>query len=172
MNSTPEHRTADYWITTLHLTRHPEGGYFRRTYQATEKIDKVNLPERFGGPRLFSTAVYYLLPGQEFSAFHRLKSDELWHYYHGSPLTLYVIHPSGLLEKKKLGPDPDKGEAFQVSVNVGNWFAAEVQDREEYTLVGCTVAPGFDFDDFELGRRIDLLHRFPEHAALINRFTS
>jgi uncharacterized protein len=171
MNSFPEQKTADYWISRLRLTRHPEGGYFRRIYEATEKIDKAHLPDRYNGPRVFSTAIYYLLPGHEFSAFHRLKSDELWHYYQGSPLTLYVLHSSGLLEKNKLGPNFDKGETFQISIDAGDWFAAAVEDHEAYTLAGCTVAPGFDFDDFELGRRVELVHQFPDHAGIINRFT-
>jgi uncharacterized protein len=162
-------RDAVYWIQALKLTRHPEGGYFRRTYQASGRVEKENLPERFQGPRHFSTAIIYLLPGHEVSRFHRLKADEIWHFHAGSGLTLYIIDPTGKLVLRKLGADHERGEAFQVVILSGCWFGATVDDPSSYALVGCTVAPGFEYDDFELGARGSLLATYPEHRWIIDR---
>lgn len=164
-------RDATYWIESLQLARHPEGGYFKRTYEAREGIDKEHLPERFRGHRLFSTAIYYLLPGHEVSCFHRLKADEIWHFYTGSALTLYVIDHSGALLQRKLGTDHERGEVFQAPVHGGCWFGAVVDDPASYSLVGCTVSPGFDYEDFELGDRKSLLASYPEHRWIIERLT-
>lgn len=164
-------REAAYWIESLQLTRHPEGGYFRRTYQARERIEKEHLPERFGGPRLFSTAIYYLLPGHEVSRFHRLKADEIWHFYTGSALTIYVLDPSGALLRRRLGARHERGEVFQAPVHGGCWFGAVVDDPASYSLLGCTVSPGFEYEDFELGDRQALLASYPEHRWIIERLT-
>lgn len=118
-----------------------------------------------------ATAIYFLLPGDQFSALHRLRSDEVWHFYAGSSLTLHIIDPQGCLTQKKLGTNPDKGESFQVVVEAGCWFGATVDDPQGYALVGCTVAPGFEFEDFELGNRQQLLEQYPQHRELIERLT-
>lgn len=159
------------WIEKLNLARHPEGGYYVRTYFAREWIEKEHLPHRYGGSRPFSTAIYYLIPGDEFSAFHRIQSDEIWHFYHGSPLTLHIITPDGRLAQKVLGRDMEHGESFQIVVEAGCWFAATVHDASSYSLVGCTVAPGFSYDDYELARCEDLTAQYPQHAELIRRLT-
>jgi len=164
-------RDAVYWIDALQLSRHPEGGYFRRTYEARERIAREHLPERFGGPRLFATAIHYLLPGHEVSRFHRLKADEIWHFYAGSALTLYVIDDSGTLLRWKLGADPERGERFQISILGGCWFGAIVDDPASFSLLGCTVAPGFEYEDFELGDRESLLAAYPEHHWIIEKLT-
>lgn len=162
---------ARYWVDKLHLVKHPEGGYYVRTYFAREWIAGEHLPARFGGARPFSTAIFYLLPGDEFSAFHRIQSDEMWHFHAGNALDLYVIDPDGRLSLKVLGPDIEQGQCFQHVVEAGCWFAAAARDGASFSLVGCTVAPGFSYEDFELGDREALTARYPQHADLIQRFT-
>jgi hypothetical protein len=163
--------TAADWIRLLDLTPHPEGGYYRETYRSPETAAAAHLPPRFAGPRAISTAIYFLLPGDQVSALHRIRSDEIWHFYAGSALTLFVIHPDGRLERARLGPDATAGERFQALVPVGCWYGATVEDPVSYALVGGTVAPGFDFADFELGERAALLREFPQHRAVIERLT-
>jgi len=159
------------WIERLRLEPHPEGGFYRETYRAIEAIEAAHLPPRFGGRRVHSTAIYFLLPGDHVSAFHRIKSDEIWHFYAGTALTLTLIHPDGRLETQRLGPDPDRGQSFQALVPAGCWYGAIVDDPESYALVGGTVAPGFDFADFELADRAALLAQFPQHREIIVRLT-
>ena len=159
---------AAHWIETLGLQAHPEGGYFNETYRAAEAIPAAALPERYTSDRAFCTQIYFLLESHSFSAFHRLTSDEAWHFYHGSPLDLHLIYPDGRYEQRALGPG-----AFQTVIPAGVWFGATVRepDSYSYTLVGCTVAPGFDFADFELADRVALQAQFPRHHALIQRLT-
>ncbi|MEM6646261.1 MAG: cupin domain-containing protein [Bacteroidota bacterium] len=157
---------AAHWIGALGLQPHPEGGHFAETYRAAESIPAAALPERYRGVRSFCTQIYFLLEHASFSAFHRLTSDEAWHFYHGSPVDLHLIHPDGRSEQRRLGEG-----AFQTVVPAGAWFGATVHQPGSYTLVGCTVAPGFDFADFELADRATLQARFPQHAALIARLT-
>jgi len=162
---------AAYWIDKLRLAPHPEGGWFVQTYRSAESVRDGQLPHRFEGDRVFSTAIYYLLEGKEFSAFHRIKSDEVWHFYAGGSLTLYVTEGQGRLVQKKLGRDPEKGESFQAIVEAGSWFGAALDDPKSYALVGCTVAPGFEYADFELADRSRLLAEYPEHRKIIERLT-
>ena len=129
------------------------------------------LPLFFQGDRPASTSIYFLLAKGDFSGFHRIASDELWHFYYGGPLLVYEIGHSGRLTTHRLGPDADAGEAFQTMVKAGSWFASAPAPGSEYSLVGCTVAPGFDFAEFELADRKTLSDQFPEHAALIRRLT-
>ena len=160
---------APYWIATLGLQRHPEGGWFVESYRSAGSIPSAALPERFDGPRSFCTAIHFLLEGGDFSALHRLNSDETWHFYEGAPLTVHVISPAGIYYRLLLGRDPERGEVFQATVPAGCWFGAE--SGGGLSLAGCTVAPGFDFDDFELADRKVLAARFPQHGALITRLT-
>ncbi len=161
---------ADDWIERLGLQRHPEGGWFRETYRAPETIAGDALPARFSAPHCFSTAIYFLLRGGEFSALHRLKSDEAWHFYEGAALTVHAIAPGGELNEVTLG---GAALAYQTVVPAGYWFGATVASESPgaFALVGCTVAPGFDFEDFELANRAELVTRFPQHRALIERLT-
>jgi len=161
---------ADY-IEALNLLPHPEGGWYRESYRAQETVKAAGLPARFAGARSLSTAIYFLLTADSFSALHRLKADELWHFYAGSPLSVHVIEPAGEHRCLKLGADMDKGEYFQVLVPAGCWFGARVEEESGFALVGCTVAPGFDFADFEMGDRAELLQRYPEHRQLIEALT-
>jgi predicted cupin superfamily sugar epimerase len=163
---------ADYWIKKLGLIRHPEGGYYRESYRSDEMIAVGGLPVRFsGGERSFSTAIYFLLAGNDFSAFHRLHSDELWHFYTGEPLTIHALDETGGYSPWTLGSNAEKGEAFQVVIKAGSWFGASLEQTDSFALVGCTVAPGFDFRDFEMGDRSELIRLYPGHRSLIEQLT-
>ena len=163
--------TATYWIEKLHLQAHPEGGYFAETYRSSEQVQAAHLPERYGGKRSFSTGIYFLLEYPEFSALHRIKSDEMWHFYAGNTLLVYVIEPDGKLEIIRLGRNPEAGEQFQAVVKAGCWFGSRPEKKNTYSLVGCTVAPGFDFADFEMAERKELLRQFPQHQSVIELLT-
>ena len=165
--------TAEYWIDRLRLAPHPEGGYFRETYRASEGVGRKQLPPRFRGARSFSTAIYFLLVGEQVSVLHRLAADELWHYYTGtSALAFQVLAADGVLTELQLGLDPDCGALPQAVIPAGRWFGAVVRDRSGFALVGCTVAPGFDSADFEVGERQDLVGRFPQHEGIITLLTA
>jgi predicted cupin superfamily sugar epimerase len=153
-------------IKQLDLAPHPEGGWYRETYRSEEVIAAHALPEKFTDSRSFCTAIYFLLEQGDFSALHRIKSDELWHFYAGTPLTIHVITAIGHYQQLILGE-----KDFQTLVPAGSWFGAEINGDGPYALVGCTVSPGFDFADFEMGDRNTLLHHFPAHAAIIRRLT-
>ncbi len=165
-------RDAAYWIDKLRLIAHPEGGAFRESYRAGDRITAGCLPQRYSDDdRACQTAIYFLLESGQFSAFHRLQSDEVWHFYFGSPLWLYLLSPEGQRQDVQLGQDLDCGQCLQTVIRHGTWFAAEVEQPASYTLVGCTMAPGFEFSDFELAEQSVLLDQFPQHAELIRRLT-
>lgn len=163
--------TAEHWKKTLQLTQHVEGGSFRETYRAPLVIDREALPEGFAGARNASTAIYFLLEDGDFSAFHRIAADEMWHFYDGQPLHIYEIKPNGSLHVHRLGRDVGQGEQLQLVIPAGSWFASSVEETGGFALVGCTVAPGFDFADFELAERETLSKQFPQHAGLIALLT-
>ncbi len=140
-------------------------------YRSDETIQAHALPDRFTGPRIFSTAIYFLLKDGEFSAFHRIKSDEIWHFYTGAPLTLHTIDGDGKYGQIKLGGDFENGEAFQALIRAGWWYGATLNEPRSYALVGGTVAPGFDFDDFEMADRKTLIEQYPEHRSIIEQLT-
>ncbi len=162
---------ADYWIEKLHLQPHPEGGYFAETYRSTETVVQAHLPARYVGDRSFSTAIYFLVKGGQFSSLHRIESDELWHFHTGTRLTVHCIDSQGILQTIPLGSDPDQGEVFQAVVPAGYWFGSVVEDSLGFALVSCTVAPGFDFAGFELAERNELTALFPQHQAVIAKLT-
>jgi predicted cupin superfamily sugar epimerase len=162
---------AKVWIDALQLRPHPEGGYYRETYRSGEGVAKSGLPARFGGDRAFCTAIYYLLQGDDISALHRIKQDELWHFYDGSPITVHVIDPEGNYSATRVGRNPAAGELPQAVVAAGSFFGATVDAPGSYALTGCTVAPGFDFADFELPGRAELCRLFPQHRRIIERLT-
>ncbi|MEO0415332.1 MAG: cupin domain-containing protein [Verrucomicrobiota bacterium] len=163
--------TAEYWIDHLMLEAHPEGGFFRETYRSADAISQSALPDRFSGDRSASTGIYFLLRSGEFSHLHRIASDEMWHFYAGSSLTVHVIHSDGRYESIALGADVANGESFQAMVPAGAWFGATVDQPDSYALVGCTVAPGFDFADFEMADRAQLTTHYPEHRSIIELIT-
>ena len=162
--------SATDYIERLQLQPHPEGGYYRQTYVSEEQLNAAALPPRFGGDRFVSTAIYFLLEGKDYSAFHRIKSDEIWHFYSGGPLHIYVIHPTGESEVLKLGNDLQNGYSFQQIVKAGCWFASKPASENSFSLVGCTVAPGFDFADFEMAKREELLRVYPQHHEWVMQF--
>lgn len=165
------HPEAEDWILQLNLQPHPEGGWFAESYHSATEIPQSALPEGFNGPRCYSTAIYFLLTGDIFSAFHRIRADEMWHFYAGTSLTIHQIYPTGRIKETWLGRAVARGECLQAVIAAGDWFAAQVDNPEGYALVGCTVAPGFDYADFELAQRADLTRLFPQHADLIARLT-
>lgn len=162
--------TAEYFIRHLRLEPHPEGGFYKETYRSAETFDRNGLPERFDGDRNFSTSIYFLLRSTDKSMLHRIKSDELWHYHAGSSLTIYMLNGNGLTTAV-LGTDFVKGESLQVVVPAGAWFGAMVNEKQSFVLSGCTVAPGFDFRDFELAKRSSLVKLFPDHEQIIKTLT-
>lgn len=161
---------AEYWIEKLALTAHPEGGFYKETYRSPENIQVCGLPSRFDSQRSFSTAIYFMLRSQDKSVFHRIKSDELWHFHAGCSLKIYVLRQESL-SIVRLGSNIDDGESFQVSIPANCWFGAIVSKPNAYTLASCTVAPGFDFKDFQIGRREQLLHEFPAYREIITELT-
>lgn len=153
-------------IKRLALLPHPEGGHFRETYRSQQKVARAT----DGAERSASTAIYYLLHGEERSTWHRIKSDEVWHFYDGSPLHVHVLEPGGGLTTLRLGnPLMHEDAAFQAVVPAGAWFAAECAEPDGHSLVGCTVAPGFEFDEFEIADPQVLLQGWPQHGQVIDR---
>lgn len=155
-------------ILSLSLQPHPEGGFYRETYRSALRLATPG--EGFSGPRAAATAIYYLLQRGDFSAFHRIRSDEMWHFYEGDPLVIHVLGAGSaggapVYHSMRVGD----GECYQAVVPAGAWFAAEPEG--DFSLVGCTVAPGFDFEDFEMARRQALLAEFPGQAQLVRRLT-
>ncbi len=156
-------------VAQFNMLPHPEGGYYKEMYRSKELFPKSVLPERFNGDRHFSTAIYFLLEQGNFSAFHRIQSDECWHFYTGDSLLVHVLHPNGKYELIKLGNQIQHDETFQAVVPAGSWFASETAPGGAFSFVGCTVAPGFDFADFELAKADELANQFPEKRELIMR---
>lgn len=151
-----------------------EGGFYRETYRS-EFFTTHSSTRREGSRSYIRSSVsliYYLLDGMGFSAFHRLKSDEIWHFYRGSPVTIYFIDNMGHLTKIRLGNDISYGHQCHAIIRAGLWFGAKVDDSTSYALIGCTVSPGFDYQDFELGSRIELIRMFPKHKAIILSLTN
>jgi predicted cupin superfamily sugar epimerase len=162
---------TDALIAALGLLPHPEGGFYRETYRAAETIAPSALPGRFQGARTHGTAIYYLLRAGERSRLHRIKSDEIWHFYEGDPLTIVAISGEGQLVETTLGRDFARGQVPQHVVPAGYWFGALPSRNSAFTLAGCTVSPGFDFADFDLAARADLLAQFPQHRGWIELLT-
>lgn len=162
-------KTADYWIEKLGLESHVEGGAFKEVYRSP--LILKNLPNTFKGDRNAYTAIYFLLKSGDFSAFHRIASDEGWHFYAGTSLTVYEIEENGNLITHKLGSDVDNGESFQTTIKAESWFGSRCEDENGYALLGCTVAPGFDFEDFELATYEGLIAKYPQHKELIKEMT-
>ncbi len=152
-------------ITTLQLSPHPEGGFFRETYRAKQKIATCR------GDRSASTSILFLLACGHRSRLHRIQSDEQWHFYLGGPLKIIEIDSKGRVCQTILGPDLNRGQVLQHVVPAGRWFGAIPAPRARWSLVGCTVAPGFDFKDFELGNRDELLRAYPHCRCWILKLT-
>ena len=163
--------TIEQLIKKLDLEKHPEGGYFKETYRSEMTISESSLPSEFESDRHVSTCIYFMLTSDEFSAFHKVNQDEIWHFYMGDRIILHMISPEGDYSKVNIGSDFSSGEVPQFVVPAQHWFAAEVEKENGFALVGCTVAPGFDFKDFELAEREQLQKTFPKHSDLIKKFS-
>jgi hypothetical protein len=162
---------AEFYKNQHKLQPHPEGGYFSEVYRSDEIIKKELLPSRFDGDRCFSTSIYFLLEGKQTSKFHRLKSDEQWHFYDGCAVKIYTLNDNGELSVIHLGKDISKGAVFQMVIKRNHWFAAELTDKNSFALVGCVVSPGFDFNDFKLAKSEELIAKYPQYKDLILMFT-
>jgi uncharacterized protein len=188
MNDNHKNEEATFLIQRLNLSKHPEGGYYRETYR-DDRIIELDIQKRkeqeskYGkfhsssssssSARSISSTIYYLLDGGQVSALHRLRSaDEIWHFYAGSSLTIYILEEgSKKLGEFRLGNNIQDGDMFQLIVRRGSWFGATVNDPSSYSLVGCTVSPAFDFEDFELGQREKLVDMYPEYKLIIEKLT-
>jgi hypothetical protein len=155
---------VDQLIRTLALSPHPEGGFYREIFRSSGVVQTTR------GERSASTAIYFLLPAREISALHRVSSDEVWHHYAGGPVELHLIDASATHQVIHLGKDLGAGQHPMWVVPAGVWQAA-VAGTDEHALCGCTVAPGFDFADFEMPGREELLRRFPSLAEVVRRLT-
>ncbi len=158
-------------VAGLNLAPHPEGGFFREFHRSRRSVLLPAEPGSPGGERSAGTGIYYLLGAEDFSAFHRIGgSDEVWHFYAGDPLELHLLREDGRHEVRILHGNLDLGEPAAV-VEAGSWQAARPRKDGRFSLVGCTVCPGFDYADHEMAEREDLARRFPRHAALIRELT-
>jgi uncharacterized protein len=162
---------ANFWINHLDLSPHPEGGYYREIFRSDEKIIQNCLPPGFLGSRSLYTSIYFLLKHNHVSHFHRIKSDEIWCFHSGNSLDIHIIDKEGNYVIKKLGLNPDENEMPQQIVSSGSWFGACLQNKNSYALVTCFVSPGFDFVDFELAKREELLKLYPNHKEIIKNLT-
>lgn len=155
--------SAQYYIEKLNLNAHTEGGFYASTFTGEEQVTTAQ------GDRPGYTSIYFLLRSQDISHLHRLKSDELWYYHAGSPLTVHIIHEDGTYEAKKLGLTIENGEVPQIRVPKNAIFGSSVDDEDTFSLVGCMVSPGFDYADFELFTQAELLELYPQHEAVIRK---
>ncbi len=153
----------NFLVTTLNLTPHPEGGFYKETYRSNEKVITSN------GERNLSTSIYFLLTSDHASHFHRIKSDEHWYFHEGNPLTIHLLTDKGH-EKLELGNLSETSKPYRF-VPAHTIFGSRVEQKDGYALVSCGVAPGFDFQDFHLFDRETLLQDFPSHHEIINQLT-
>lgn len=161
--------SAAEWIAALQLQEHPEGGWFAETFRSSEVFPAGDLPPRYTGDRAHFTSIYFLLEKGQFSALHRLQTDEIWHFHDGAPLEIVSMDAQGNWSVRVIGRDVAAGHFPQALVPRGHWFGA--RSLGDFTLVGCTMAPGFEFADFEMGDRVELTDQYPQHAASISEFT-
>jgi len=157
-------QNADYWIGQLNMIPHPEGGFYKEVFRSSIEI----LRKSTGDLKQACTSIYYLLQGKDYSAFHRLASDEIWYYHKGEPLHIYELTKNGLLITHELS-DHDTGH-LSIVIESGSWFAAAIPTGKEYSLVSCAVAPGFDFMEFEMAKKDELIRLFPDHRSIIELF--
>ena len=165
------HPEAARLIDFLELEPHPEGGFYRETWRSEQTVVLTGGKGGPEGTRSFGTAIYYLMSGRDVSRFHRLKSDEIFHLYAGGPLAIHLLEEAGGYREIMLGRDIGAGQVFQATVPAGCWFGASLPEEDSFALVGCTLAPGFDFTDFEMGDRGRLLAAFPSRENIIRLLT-
>ncbi len=153
--------TSTDWIQFLGLLPHPEGGYYREFHRSEHVIPRTALPAAYTGERALGSVIYYMLTGNDISAYHRLITDEIWHFHAGSAFLLHVIDPRGNCKRVRLGLDVHVGEVPCFVIPAGHWFGAEVAEEKSYALASCTVMPGFSFEDFHMPSREELLSMYP-----------
>lgn len=156
-------------IENLNLKAHPEGGFYRETYRSKIFVAEKNLPDAFGGRRSLSTSILFFLPANTFSAFHRLRQDEVWYFQSGEGPVIHCIFQDNKYRKVNMGPGTLKNEQPQVTIPAGTLFAAEA--RNQYSLVGCLASPGFDFADLEMPTAAQLIKSHPKHENIIKKLT-
>jgi predicted cupin superfamily sugar epimerase len=165
-------KSANYWIDYLNLLPHPEGGYYSESYRSKTLIPTIDLDNFFeGAERNLATAIYFLLQADQFSAFHTIKSDETWHHYAGGSIDLYEIGRDGLLDITRIGKNIEIGERLQYTVKAGKHFAARPSFQDNFSLLGCTVYPGFDFRDFRLSTAAELIELSPDNEGIIKKLS-
>ena len=150
-------------INHFDMLPHPEGGFYKETYRSSELC--------LNGTRNLKTVIYFLLRSEDISHFHRIKSDEMWYYHSGSPLIVHSIDDQGIYKEQKVGINFSEGEIPQYLVPKNTIFGSTVLEKDSYSLVSCSVSPGFDFEDFELFKQSDLLEQFPLHHKIISKLT-
>ena len=158
-----EIQNAGYWIDHLQLQQHPEGGYYREVFRSLQTITRKQ-PD---GDKQAVTSIYYLLEGVDYSGFHRIASDEIWYFHKGAPLFIYVIDKEGRNITHELS-DRSTGN-LSIVIQAGLWFAAGIPSGNGFTLASCAVAPGFDFAEFEMARKSELIEEYPQHISLFNK---
>jgi predicted cupin superfamily sugar epimerase len=161
--------TAEDLIQLYDMRPHPEGGFYTETYKAIGKITASTEQHKYKGERCFSTGIYYLLPAGSRSKLHRIASDEMWHFYLGGSMTIVELTPAGEVKETILGPNVHAGQKVQYVVPAGNWFGGFPNEGTGYSFVGCTVSPGFDFEDFEFGDKSKLLAQYPQNKTILER---
>ncbi|MEO7214638.1 cupin domain-containing protein [Mucilaginibacter sp.] len=154
---------AAYWIEQLSLSPHPEGGFYKEVFRSRQQVNRVGADTVLQA----CTSIYYLLEGEDYSGFHKISSDEIWYFHKGAPLTVHVITTEG--EHKPLQLSDQPGGNLSLVVPAGLWFAAEVTAKTGYTLVSCAVAPGFEFGEFEMAKKEELLTNYPGNEGLFER---
>lgn len=168
-----DNKGFNYFIDKLNLKKHPEGGYYLEIYKDEGIIKKDNLNlKNFDNDRKYSTSIYYLLNKDDYSSFHKIKSDELWHYYYGNTcIKIYEIKHDGNIILHRLGKNLCEGESFFCYINKKSWFSAELENKEDnnFVLCGCTVSPEFEFNDFEIGSYKNLSKEYPQHKKILKR---
>ncbi len=150
-------------IAQMGLQPHPEGGYYKEVYRSENIVLRPFSPES----KQACTSIYYLLEGSDYSGFHRLLSDELWYFHKGSPLHIHVIDEDGAYAVYELSDTPSG--SFSVAIKAGQWFASEIPSKSGYILVSCVVAPGFDFAEFEMAKKEELIAQYPQHSQIISK---
>ncbi|TFF36356.1 cupin domain-containing protein [Mucilaginibacter psychrotolerans] len=154
---------AEYWIKQLSLQPHPEGGYYKEVFRSQQQVNRLGE----GKALQACTSIYYLLEGEDYSGFHKISSDEIWYFHQGVPLMVHVITAQGKHEAWTLSDQP--GGGLSLVVPAGLWFAAEIPSKAGFALVSCAVAPGFEFSEFEMAKKEELIETYPGNEGLIGR---
>ncbi|MBN1115707.1 MAG: cupin domain-containing protein [Bacteroidales bacterium] len=161
---------AEYWISHLGLKPHPEGGFYNEIFRSSVKIPKEELPIGYKSSRRVATSIYFLLRSGDISRLHRLRSDEIWYYHTGGPVKIVYIDKEGHKHKKFLGCNIEKAEEPCILISAGNIFAAEPVEQDSYCLMSCVVAPGFEFEDFEMFPKDELMQSYPKLSDIIEKY--